>query len=73
MFSVIYGRYHFDILSSSTCFWAGDTFVPKLKILMPDGQTKPVQQYLQDAFLDMYTTVIHALDDLDGVIGFEES
>jgi hypothetical protein len=40
---------------------------------MPDGQTKPVQQYLQDAFLDMYTTVIRALDDLDGVIGFEES
>jgi Cdc6-like AAA superfamily ATPase len=57
----------------STCFWAGDTFAPKLKIPMLDGQTKSVQQYLQDAFLDMYTTVIHALDDLDGIIGFEAS
>ena len=40
---------------------------------MPDGQAKPVQQYLQDAFLDMYATVVHALDDLDGIIGFEAS
>lgn len=55
----------------ATCFWAGDIFAPKLKIAMPGGQTKPVQQYLQDAFLDMYATVVQALDGLDGVIGFE--
>jgi hypothetical protein len=74
-FSLVYCRHHVDMVfyPFSTCFWAGDTFAPKLKIVMPDGQTKPVQQYLQDAFLDMYATVVQALDGLDGVIGFEAS
>ncbi|KAI6041477.1 glycoside hydrolase family 5 protein [Pisolithus marmoratus] len=55
----------------ATCFWAGDTFAPKLRIPMSDGQTKPVQQFLQDAFLDMYTAVVRALGDIEGVLGFE--
>jgi hypothetical protein len=73
MFSLTYCCHQVDMkfYLSSTCFWAGDTFAPKLKIVMPGGQVKPVQQYLQDAFLDMYATVVQALDGLDGVIGFE--
>ncbi|KAI6015142.1 glycoside hydrolase family 5 protein [Pisolithus orientalis] len=33
--------------------------------------TKPVQQFLQEAFLDMYTVVVKALGDIEGVLGFE--
>ncbi|KAL4071735.1 glycoside hydrolase family 5 protein [Scleroderma citrinum] len=55
----------------ATCFWAGDTFAPKLKIKAADGQTKSVQQFLQDAFLDMYAAVVQALGDLEGILGFE--
>ncbi|KAF9238092.1 glycoside hydrolase family 5 protein [Melanogaster broomeanus] len=43
----------------ATCFWAGDTFAPKLKITAPNGEVKSVQQYLQDAFLDMYTLIMN--------------
>ncbi|KIJ64803.1 glycoside hydrolase family 5 protein [Hydnomerulius pinastri MD-312] len=55
----------------ATCFWAGDTFAPKLKIPALNQESKPVQQYLQDAFLDMYALVAQTLGDLDGVLGFE--
>ncbi|KIJ16448.1 glycoside hydrolase family 5 protein [Paxillus involutus ATCC 200175] len=55
----------------ATCFWAGDTFAPMLKITAPNGDVKSVQQYLQDAFLDMYTLVAQTLGDVDGVLGFE--
>ncbi|EIW79596.1 glycoside hydrolase family 5 protein [Coniophora puteana RWD-64-598 SS2] len=55
----------------ATCFWGGDVFAPKLKIPMPDGSEKPVQRFLQDAFLDMFDVVAAALSDLPGVIGFE--
>lgn len=54
-----------------TCFWGGDTFAPNLAIPTTDGKTKPVQQFLQDAFLDMYAVVVEALGDLDAVLGFE--
>jgi hypothetical protein len=50
-----------------TCFWAGDTFAPKLR--MRDGV--PIQRFLQDAFLDMWETVARAVGDLDSVLGFE--
>jgi hypothetical protein len=50
-----------------TCFWAGDTFAPKLRVR--DGV--PVQRFLQDAFLDMWEVVARAVGDLDGVLGFE--
>ncbi|KAG8216122.1 glycoside hydrolase family 5 protein [Butyriboletus roseoflavus] len=55
----------------ATCFWAGDTFAPKLKVTAPNGDIKSVQQYLQDAFLDMYAVVAQTLGGLDGVLGFE--
>ncbi|KAH8977678.1 glycoside hydrolase superfamily [Lactarius akahatsu] len=51
----------------ATCFWAGDTFAPKLRVR--DGV--PVQHFLQDAFLDMWEAVARAVGDLDGVLGFE--
>jgi hypothetical protein len=50
-----------------TCFWAGDTFAPKLR--GRDGIS--IQRFLQDAFLDMWETVVRAVGDLDGVLGFE--
>ncbi|KAG9308311.1 glycoside hydrolase family 5 protein [Chiua virens] len=55
----------------ATCFWAGDTFAPKLKITTGDGDIKSVQQYLQDAFLDMYALVAQTVGSLKGVLGFE--
>jgi hypothetical protein len=33
----------------------------------------PIQQYLQNAFLDMYEVVVRAIGDLDGILGFEVS
>jgi len=50
-----------------TCFWAGDTFAPKLRVR--DGV--PIQRFLQDTFLDMWETVARAVGDLDSVLGFE--
>lgn len=51
----------------STCFWAGDTFAPKLRV----RDSIPIQRFLQDAFLDMWEAVVRAVGDLDGVLGFE--
>ncbi|KAI0260076.1 cytoplasmic protein [Gloeopeniophorella convolvens] len=51
----------------ATCFWAGDTFAPKLR--MKEGAS--VQRFLQDAFLNMWETVARAVGDLEGVLGFE--
>lgn len=36
---------------------------------MRDGV--PIQRFLQDAFLDMWETVVRAIGDLDSVLGFE--
>ena len=47
--------------------WAGDTFAPKLCVR--DGVS--IQSFLQDAFLDMWETVVRAVGDLDSVLGFE--
>lgn len=56
----------------STCFWAGDTFVPKLKVPNPKGNDQvSIQKMLQDAFLDAWQALVEAVGDLDGVIGFE--
>ena len=54
-----------------TCFWAGDTFAPKLRVKSKDSKEMSVQQFLQNAFLDMWETVARTVGDLDGVIGFE--
>lgn len=54
-----------------TCFWGGDAFAPQLKIKSKDGTDVPVQQFLQDAFLNMWELVVKTLTDLDCVIGFD--
>ena len=54
-----------------TCFWAGDTFAPRLRIRTRDGRETSVQQFLQTAFLDMWEVVARTVGDLEGVIGFE--
>jgi hypothetical protein len=56
-----------------TCFWAGDTFAPKLRVKDNDGKELPIQEYLQNAFLDMYEVVVQVIGDLEGVLGFEVS
>jgi len=55
----------------ATCFWGGDTFAPQLKIKTRDGRQVPVQQFLQDAFLDMWETVIKSVGDIEAVVGFQ--
>jgi hypothetical protein len=40
---------------------------PKLRV----RDDVPIQHFLQDAFLDMWETVVRAVGDLDGVLGFE--
>lgn len=56
----------------STCFWAGDTFVPKLKVpdLKGNGEIG-IQTMLQNAFLDAWEVLVKTVGDLVGVIGFE--
>ncbi|GJJ07312.1 hypothetical protein Clacol_001513 [Clathrus columnatus] len=56
-----------------TCFWAGDTFAPKLKISDPKGTASDIsiQKMLQNAFLDAWEALVKAVGDLDGVIGFQ--
>lgn len=46
-------------------------FAPKLKIKTSDAREVPVQQFLQNAFFNMWEQVVRAVGDLDGVIGFE--
>ncbi|KAI0703877.1 glycoside hydrolase family 5 protein [Cerioporus squamosus] len=55
----------------ATCFWAGDTFAPKLKLKAPDGREVSVQQFLQESFLNMWEVIARTLGDLEAVIGFE--
>ncbi|KAI0069139.1 glycoside hydrolase family 5 protein [Artomyces pyxidatus] len=55
----------------ATCFWAGDTFAPNLRIKTREGQEMSVQQFLQNAFLDMWEVLARTLGDLEGVLGFE--
>jgi hypothetical protein len=54
-----------------TCFWGGDAFAPQLKVKIKDGTEVPVQQFLQDAYLNMWELVVKTLADLDCVIGFD--
>ncbi|KAF9457906.1 glycoside hydrolase [Collybia nuda] len=55
----------------ATLFWGGDTFAPKLLVKDAQGNGVPIQQFLQNAFLDMFELVARTVGDLDGVIGFE--
>ncbi|PPQ65139.1 hypothetical protein CVT24_003229 [Panaeolus cyanescens] len=55
----------------ATCFWAGDTFAPKLRVKNQHGQEVSIQQFLQTCFLDMWDQVAAAVGDLEGVIGFQ--
>lgn len=56
-----------------TCFWAGDTFAPKLRVKDAQGTEVSIQQFLQSSFLASWEMLIKAVGDLDGVIGFEVS
>lgn len=54
----------------STLFWAGNTFARKL--LIKDGEDHvPIQDYLQEKFLNAWEALVEALVGLEGVIGFE--
>ncbi|KAF8630871.1 hypothetical protein AX17_005230 [Amanita inopinata Kibby_2008] len=55
----------------ATCFWAGETFAPKLKVMDRNGQEVSIQAFLQDTFLNMFDALVEAVGDLDSVIGFE--
>ncbi|CCM01373.1 uncharacterized protein FIBRA_03423 [Fibroporia radiculosa] len=55
----------------ATCFWAGDTFAPKLKVKDANGKEISIQAFLQNAFLNMWEVVAKTLGDLEGVLGFE--
>ncbi|KIM41720.1 glycoside hydrolase family 5 protein [Hebeloma cylindrosporum] len=55
----------------STLFWAGDVFAPKLRVKNEHDQEVPIQQFLQNAFLNMWEMVARTVGDLDGVIGFQ--
>ncbi|GJE93053.1 glycoside hydrolase family 5 protein [Phanerochaete sordida] len=55
----------------ATCFWAGDTFAPKLHVKDAHGTETSIQQFLQSAFLGSWEMLVKSVGDLDGVIGFE--
>ena len=48
-------------------------FAPKLKVKDADGREVSIQQFLQDAFLNMWELVVRTVADLEAVIGFEVS
>ncbi|PCH36934.1 glycoside hydrolase family 5 protein [Wolfiporia cocos MD-104 SS10] len=54
----------------ATCFWAGNTFAPKLQVER-GGTMTGIETFLQEAFLNMWEVVAKAVGDLDGVVGFE--
>ena len=56
-----------------TLFWGGDTFAPKLLVKDSGGSDVSIQQFLQNAFLNMFELLAQAVGDLDGVLGFEVS
>ncbi|KAG0360934.1 hypothetical protein BG005_009533 [Podila minutissima] len=49
-----------------TLFWAGDTFAPKKMY-----QGEPIQQFLQNRYLECYMHLAKRLSHLDAVVGFE--
>jgi hypothetical protein len=55
---------------SSTFFWGGETYAPKLKVKTPNGE-KNIQPFLQDAFLGAVEKLVGAVGDLDTVLGIE--
>ncbi|KAH9921814.1 glycoside hydrolase superfamily [Fomitopsis serialis] len=55
----------------ATCFWAGDTFAPKLRVKNTEGEEVSIQVFLQTAFLNMWKVLAQAVGDLEGVLGFE--
>ncbi|KDR76952.1 hypothetical protein GALMADRAFT_246095 [Galerina marginata CBS 339.88] len=65
------GYHKLTAATLSTCFWAGDIFAPKLLVKNKHNQEVPIQQFLQNSFLDMWEMVVRAVGDLDGVIGFQ--
>lgn len=70
----VYFTYHTQYAYKATlrtCFWAGDAFAPKLLTKGKHGDAISVQQFLQDAYLDMSEMVVKAVGDLEGVVGFE--
>lgn len=54
--------------TAATCFWAGDTFAPKLKV----GGVS-IQQYLQEKYLKAWELLARTIGGLEGVVGFEVS
>lgn len=56
----------------NTLFWAGKTFAPSFTIPSDTkGSTVNIQDYLQDGFFGMVDQLLHAVGDLDTVIGME--
>ncbi|KAI0922589.1 hypothetical protein AcV5_009520 [Taiwanofungus camphoratus] len=55
----------------ATCFWAGDTFAPKLKVKNTKGEDVSIQEFLQTSFLNAWEAVAKTVGDLEGVLGFE--
>ncbi|KAG0340879.1 hypothetical protein BG004_006236 [Podila humilis] len=49
-----------------TLFWAGDTFAPKKMY-----QGEPIQQFLQNRYLECYKHLAKRLSHLDAIVGFE--
>ncbi|PPQ71478.1 hypothetical protein CVT25_013388 [Psilocybe cyanescens] len=62
------GYHKLTASTMSTCFWAGDIFAPKSLVKNKHNQDVPIQQFLQNSFLDMWEMVAGAVGDLDGMI-----
>lgn len=62
---------HAHCSSRRTCFYAGATFAPKLKVKGFDGKEVSIQTFLQTAFLEMWELVAKTLGNLEAVLGFE--
>jgi hypothetical protein len=46
-------------------------FTPKLLVKDKNNQDIPVQEFLQNTFLDMWDMVVRTIGDLEGVVGLQ--
>lgn len=56
---------------SSTLFWAGEAFAPKLVVKDARGNDVNIQTFLQEHFLNMFDEIMKATGDLEAVLGYE--
>lgn len=56
---------------SSTCFFAGNMFAPRLRVTAQTREEMSIQDFLQTTFLNCWRRVAEKVGRLEGVLGFQ--